>query len=440
MISIALVGRPNVGKSTLFNRLVQKKLALVHATPGLTRDRREGQASFLDHSFTIIDTPGLLDPTPIPGVTEGMYAQTKIAVEQASLILFLVDGREGIIPLDSEILSSLRKINKPIWIVVNKAENDKKTDSSEALKLSKHVFFVSAEHGIGTDHLLESIATAYPSPSTEEEVDSLKITIMGRPNVGKSTLINQLIGEERCLTADLPGVTRDAVFVPWTYEGRALELVDTAGIRRKNHETLETMAVRDAKLALRYTHVVILVIDASCPMDQQIEIQDLTLASEVLEEGRCMVLALNKWDKVAQKDVYLKYVQEQLKIHLAQGQGIPCIPIVAKTKTNLSLLMNTVFKEEKAWNHRFSTGELNRWLEKAILDHQPPMHNGRRLRIKYVTQIKARPPTFLLFSNQDIPETYLRYLRNNLRKTFNFWGTPLRFRTKVGAPNPYDKK
>jgi GTP-binding protein len=443
MSSIALVGRPNVGKSTLFNRLVKKKIALTHETPGLTRDRKEQSIQYESHIFTFIDTPGLFDPIPIPEITEAMYNQTRIAIQNSDLVFFLIDAKDRVLPIDLEILSRLRKFNKEIWLIMNKCEKNIDQALLDGKRIHSTVFCVSAEHGLGIVDLIDALQDHFEenenSESEEKKKDCLKLTIMGRPNVGKSTLINGLINQERLLTADYAGVTRDAISLAWEYKGRAFELVDTAGIRKKTSQGVELMAIKDAKEALRYTHAVILMIDASTPLEEQIESQDLSLADQILQEGRPLVIALNKWDKVKEKNKYMKHINEQLSVHLSQGKDVPCIPIIATQKENTDALMQAVFNVEKSWNRRLTTGELNRWFQAAVQNHQPPFFKGRRLKLKYVTQIKTRPPTFVIFANHvgALPDSYMRYLTNSLKKEFKMEGTPIRIRVKGNSKNPY---
>jgi GTP-binding protein len=447
---VALVGRPNVGKSTLFNRLVGKRLALVHNQPGVTRDRREAVAEFMGHKFRVIDTPGLIDPDSKDlsvELSQGMRRQTLMAIEQANAVVFVVDGIVGCTSHDRELANLIRQSHKPIILLVNKTEGKQGIQGmadAAALGLGEPIP-VSAEHGLGMSDFEEILSPFLKVPEEEEtEEDSvlkpLRLAIMGRPNVGKSTLVNALLGEERQLTADIPGVTRDAITLPWQFEGRSIELVDTAGIRRRSRvqEAVEKLAIMDAERTLCYAEVVVLVIDGSIAIDQLIEKQDLSLASQIIEEGRALILAVNKWDMVKDKDKLLKHLREQLDLHFAQAKGIACVPISALKNKNIEPLMNAVLQVEQSWNRRLPTAELNRWLQHKVSAHPAPMVSGHRIRPKYMTQIKTRPPTFVVFSSKagDVPDSYKRYLINALRVDFKMPGIPIRISFK-GSQNPY---
>ena len=456
-VTVAIVGRPNVGKSTLFNRLVGRRMALVHNEPGVTRDLRETDATFMGIPLRILDTPGLVDPDTKEKSTllhKGMFQQTKTAIDKCQVVLFVMDGVEGITPYDTEIVEILRKSRKPVIVLVNKCEGKRGLQGiSDASRFGfKTILPISAEHGEGMSDLFEALLPFAPKEEIldEEPIDDgnfqekpLRLAIMGRPNVGKSTLVNTLLGEERQLTADMPGVTRDAITLPWTYEGRSIQLVDTAGIRRKSQvqNAVEKLAVMDAENTLRFAEVVVLVIDASIPMEQLIEKQDLTLASEIIEEGRCLVLALNKWDVVKDKNKVLSHIQHQIEHHLAQAQGMACVPISALKNQNTEPLMQAIMDAEKAWNTRITTAELNQWLRFTIDNHPTPTVSGRRIRLKYMTQIKTRPPTFVIFCTKgdDLPDSYKRYLINTLKKDFNLKPTPVRISFKT-QKNPFTEK
>ncbi len=445
---VALVGRPNVGKSTLFNRLVGKRLALVHNQPGVTRDRREAVADFMGLRFRVIDTPGLIDPDSKDlsvELSQGMRRQTMAAIEQSNAVVFVVDGIAGCTPYDQELANLIRQSHKPIILLVNKTEGKHGVQGmSDAASLGLgEPIPIAAEHGLGMADFQEALILYIKEPGEEEEdaiEKPLRLAIMGRPNVGKSTLVNALLGEERQLTADIPGVTRDAITLPWQYEGRSIELVDTAGIRRRSRvqEDVEKLAIMDAERTLNYAEVVVLVIDGSIPMDQLIEKQDLTLASQVIDEGRALILAVNKWDLVKEKDKLLKHLREQLDIQFTQAKGIACVPISALNHKNIEPLMEAVLEVEANWNRRLPTAELNRWLEYKTNSHPAPMVAGRRIRPKYMTQIKTRPPTFVVFSSKagDVPDSYKRYLINALRVDFKMPGIPIRLTFK-GSKNPY---
>ncbi|MGV8948367.1 MAG: ribosome biogenesis GTPase Der [Candidatus Paracaedibacter sp.] len=446
LYTIAIIGRPNVGKSTLFNRLVGRRIALVHDQPGMTRDKREGEGHLYDLSFQIIDTAGLADPDT-SALTKSMMDQTLSAIKESDLVLFVVDGREGCTPYDQELAQLLRRQKKPIIVLANKCEGRHgHLGLSDALSLGLgDVIPISAEHGEGLTELYEALIPHAPVdvelPSEEEDAQKpLQLAIVGRPNVGKSTLINQLIGEDRLLTGDMPGVTRDAIALDWEHKGRQIRLTDTAGMRKKGRVTIsaERLAVMDTHRTIQFAEVVIVLIDATAPLEKQ----DLTIASDVAEEGRAMVLALNKWDLVKDKDKQMKEVQRILDIQLTQVRGIPCIPISAIHGKNLDRLLEAVFQVYEAWNKRLPTAKLNQWLQHVVAQHPAPAVAGRRIKLKYMTQIKTRPPTFALFASQagELPTSYTRYLINQMRKDFDLPGIPLRIYMRQGK-NPYaDKK
>ena len=445
-LTVAIVGRPNVGKSTLFNRLVGKRLALVDESPGLTRDRREGEARLGDLRFTAIDTAGL-EEAPAEALEARMRAQTEHAVAVADVALFLIDARVGVTPLDEHFADWLRGKGKPVIAVANKCEG---TGGQAGLLevyglgLGEPVA-VSAEHGEGMGALHEALAphagdaTAEAPDETPGEAPErpLKMAIVGRPNVGKSTLVNRLLGEERVLTDTKAGITRDAVHIPWTYEGRAIGLVDTAGLRRKARVTNrpEALSGGDAVRALRFAEVVVLVLDAEAPLEKQ----DLTIARTTLEEGRALILAVNKWDLVKDREAAQGRVGDRLQTSLPQARGVPVVPLSALTGRGMGRLMPAVLKAHQAWNRRIPTGQLNRWLEEVCENHPPPLAAGRRIRLRYMTQAKARPPTFVIFASRPtgLPESYLRYLVNGLRDAFDLPGVPLRIHLRKGK-NPYE--
>jgi GTPase len=444
MKKIAIIGRPNVGKSTLFNRFAGKRLALVHDQPGMTRDRKEAQGTLYDLSFTIIDTAGLADPeTSI--LTKCMVEQTQIAIDEADLVLFVIDARDGITPYDRDLANFLRRQNKKILVVANKCEGHHgEAGYAEAMGLGLgEVVAISAEHGEGLYDLYEQMSPFFspaeraPKEGEPENHRPIKLAIAGRPNAGKSTLINRLIGEDRLLTADTPGVTRDAITIKWSYQDHPIDLIDTAGLRRRKNidQASEKLAVMDTQRSLKFAEVVILVIDATCPFEKQ----DLTIAYDLLEEGRALVLALNKWDLVENKSTLLKSIQEKLDTQLTQARGIPCIPISAQRGKGLDQLLDAVLLMYKNWNQRISTGQLNKWLSFMTENHPAPAVNGRRIRLKYITQAKTRPPTFAVFASQadQLPESYSRYLINNLRKTFELDGVPIRIFVR-SSKNPYE--
>ncbi|MBX3457900.1 MAG: ribosome biogenesis GTPase Der [Candidatus Paracaedibacteraceae bacterium] len=445
MMKIAIIGRPNVGKSTLFNRFAGKRLALVHDMPGMTRDRKETDGKLYDLKFKIVDTAGLADPDSSE-LTKRMFDQTKIAIAESDLVLFVIDAREGITPFDQELAGMLRRQEKPIIVLANKCEGrNGEAGYAEAMGLALgEVIAISAEHGEGLYDLYETMAPYFSDfDKTGDDVAAtdrpMKLAIAGRPNAGKSTLINRLIGEDRLLTADMPGVTRDAITIQWSYKDTPIDLIDTAGMRRRSRvdHSSEKLAVMDTQRSINFAEVVVLVVDSTCPFEKQ----DLTIAYDIVNEGRALVLALNKWDKVEDKSGLLKSIQEKLDNQLTQVRGIPCIPISAQHGRGLDKLMEAVMLMYSNWNRRISTGQLNKWLSFVVENHPAPAVNGRRIRLKYMTQAKTRPPTFAVFASQasQLPDSYSRYLINNLRKDFKLDGVPIRIFVR-GGKNPYDDK
>jgi GTP-binding protein len=443
-LTVAIVGRPNVGKSTLFNRLVGKRLALVDDTPGVTRDRREGQARLGDLELTVIDTAGL-EEAKAGSLTARMRAQTERAVADADLALLLIDGRAGITPQDEHFARLLRRGATPVVLVANKCEGrDCSFVLAEAYGLGLgEPIAISAEHGEGMTDLyarIDSIAASLPSHEEaieQPEAESpLQLAVVGRPNVGKSTLVNRLIGEERLLTDAEAGITRDAIAVDWEWRGRKLRLIDTAGLRRRSRVEvkLEKLSAADALRTIRFAEVVVLVLDAR----EGLEKQDLTIARLVEEEGRALVIAANKWDAVSDKAAAKRNLRDRIETSLPQVKGVPLVTVSALTGRNLEELMEAVFEIHEAWNRRIATAELNRWLEEATATHPPPAVSGRRLRLRYMTQVKTRPPTFALFTSRpaDLPDSYSRYLVNGMRETFALHGVPVRLVLRKSR-NPY---
>lgn len=443
-LKLAIVGRPNVGKSTLFNRLCGKRMAIVHDIPGVTRDRKEAFGQLGDIPLQLIDTAGLEDQSKDPLMAE-MKAHVLMALRDADVVLFVIDGREGIMPLDGTFAALLRKVEKPILLLANKCEGKSGLQGiAEAWGLGfGEPFPLSAEHGQGLDSLYEALLPFYKGPLVEEEEDietpPLQLAIVGRPNVGKSTLLNQLVGHERVLTGPEAGVTRDAIAIEWAYKGHPLRLIDTAGLRKRAKVTqkLEWLATSESLKAVQYAHVVILVVDATQPLEKQ----DLHIASQVIEEGRCLVLALNKWDLVSNKQALLTHLKERLTTALPQVKGIPLIPLSALTGKNKEKLLDAVLALFILWNQRVSTSKLNRWLESLVAHHPPPLVAGRRIKIKYLTQIKTRPPTFVLFSSKatELPDSYVKYVINGIREAFGLEGVPIRLFVRSGK-NPYVEK
>jgi GTP-binding protein len=440
---VAIIGRPNVGKSTLFNRLTGKKLALVDNMPGVTRDRREADATLAGAAFRIIDTAGLEDVRDA-SLEARMRRQTDQAVQDADVVLFLIDSREGVSALDKLVARDLRRQKTPIILVANKAEGRAGIPGigeAYGLGLGEPVA-ISAEHGEGMGELFDALAPYIDAPYADEEEEDeeasgrIHVAIVGRPNAGKSTLMNALLGEERVLTAPEAGTTRDSIAVDFEHAGRALRLIDTAGMRRRARvtERVEQMAVDDALRAIRLAHVVVLVIDAEGVLDKQ----DLTIARWVLEEGRALIIAINKWDIVADRKAALDRLSDRLQTSLPQVLGIPTVTISALRGQRLDDLLDAVLKIYDVWNIRISTGQLNRWLEAMKNAHTPPLAQGRTNKLRYMTQVKARPPTFALWLSQpgELPDSYQRYLVNGLRDPFGLKGVPIRLLLR-GSKNPY---
>jgi GTPase len=440
--TVVIAGRPNVGKSTLFNRLTGKPHALVDDMPGVTRDRREGEASLGGMEFTIIDTAGLED-APEGSLAARMTAQTQKAVEDADVSLLVVDGRVGITPIDKHFALLLRKKKTKVILVVNKAEGGKASAAiTDAYSLGfGEAVAISAAHGEGLSELYDALAPfSKKSDAEKEDVGEdintpMQIAIVGRPNVGKSTLVNKILGEDRVLTGPEAGITRDAIAVDFEFDGKPIKLVDTAGMRRKSNvtEKVEKLAVADTLRSVQYAHVVILVIDAQAPMEKQ----ENNIAALVEQEGRALIVAINKWDTVGDKPAYLKAINEILEKTLPQLKGVAVVPISAETGFQIPKLLKTCFKIYELWNKEIGTGALNRWLESALEIHAPPLVKSRRIKIRYMTQKSARPPSFILFANtSDIPDSYIRYLTNSLREAFSLPSVPIRMKIKKNN-NPY---
>ncbi|HZZ35498.1 MAG TPA: ribosome biogenesis GTPase Der, partial [Caulobacteraceae bacterium] len=439
-LKLAIVGRPNVGKSTLFNRLAGRKLAIVDDQPGVTRDRRFGTGRLGDLDLELIDTAGFEDVTD-ESLEARMRAQTELAVDEADVSIFVIDAREGVTPGDEIFADVLRRKGKPVVLAANKSESK----ASEAgvleafgLGLGEPIP-ISAEHGEGMADLYAAVAGL--APDEDEEDDELgdkpvSIAIVGRPNAGKSTLVNRLIGEDRLLVGPEAGITRDAIPVDWEWEGRAIRLVDTAGLRRKAkvQEKLEKLSTSDSIRAITFAEVVILVMDATHPF----EIQDLQIADLVEREGRALVFVLAKWDLIADQQAKLSEIIEEANRLLPQVKGSPLVALSAETGRGLDRLMPAVFKAHGDWSTKVKTRDLNDWLQMAISRHPPPAVNGRRVKPKYMAQIKARPPTFVMFASRadQLPDHYRRYLINSLRESFDLPGVPMRLTVRSNK-NPY---
>lgn len=454
---VAIIGRPNVGKSTLFNRLVGKRLALVDDQPGVTRDRREGTAKLYDLTFTVIDTAGLEEAFD-NSLEARMRTQTEQAVEDADLTLLVIDGRAGVTPLDEHFAQWLRRAPTPVFVLANKCEGsqgDSGYMDAYRLGLGEPVP-ISAEHGLGMTDLYDLVdeqmkrheeeraalegMVAEDAGDDEEDPEKrpLQLAIVGRPNVGKSTLINRLIGEDRLLTGPEAGITRDSIAVEWTYKDRAIKLFDTAGIRKRARvqSKVEKLSVADSLRAVKFAQVVVLVLDAEAALEKQ----DLTIARLVEEEGRALVIAVNKWDACRNRDEVIQDLRDRLERSLPQLTGVPVVTISALRGQNLNAMLDRVLEAYKVWNKRVSTSALNRWLEAVTSAHPPPAPGGRRIRLKYMTQAKTRPPTFAIFCTKadDLPLSYGRYLENALRADFDMYGTPIRLSFRKGD-NPYAK-
>ena len=466
---LAIVGRPNVGKSTLFNRLAGAKLALVDDTPGVTRDRRMHSAKLLGMHFDVIDTAGFEDEAP-DTLAGRMRKQTDIALDEADVIVFMVDGRAGVLPDDLAFADIVRRTGKPVVLVANKTESrGAEAQSMEAWELGLgQPVPISAEHGLGMADLQEAIIDAVGKerafPDEEEDDDlfaisqpligediadpdseeqpaydatkPLRIAVVGRPNAGKSTLINSLVGEERLLTGPEAGITRDSISVDWEWRGRTVKLFDTAGLRRKSRvqEKLEKLSVADGLRAIRFAEVVVVVLDATIPFEKQ----DLTIADLIVREGRALVIAFNKWDLIEDQQKTLADLREKTTRLLPQVRGVQAVTISGETGRGLDKLMDSIVRTHEIWNRRISTGRLNRWLEEALGQHPPPAVSGRRLKIKYMTQVKTRPPGFVISCTRPdaVPESYIRYLSNSLRQTFDLPGVPIRMSLRA-SDNPF---
>jgi len=456
---VAIVGRPNVGKSTLFNRLTGTRAALVSDLPGLTRDRREGIADLFDTKIRLIDTAGLEEARQ-GSIADRMRKQSEQAIAVADLVLFVIDSRDGVTAADSAFARIARHSGKPVVLVANKAEGRQGADGildAFSLGLGEPIA-ISAEHGEGIGDLAADIIAALglqmPAPTKKkrrgddadsaeapekpERVKPIRVAIVGRPNAGKSTLVNALLGEDRMITGPEPGLTRDSVSSDLDYKGRLIRLFDTAGLRRKAKitEAAEKLSASDAVRAIRFAEVVVLLIDAERPFEHQ----DLTIGHRVTEEGRALVIAINKWDLVSEKQKTLRALKDTVEESLAQVPGVSLVTISARSESGLDQLMAAVVKTHATWNKRVSTPRLNRWLDEALQRHSPPASHGRRIKIRYITQPSTRPPTFVAFCQRAdaLPQSYVKYLTNSLREAFDLPGVPIRFSLRKGD-NPFAK-
>ncbi len=451
---VAIIGRPNVGKSTLFNRLVGKKLALVDDRPGVTRDRREGDADLLGLKFRLVDTAGFEedDPQSLPG---RMRAQTQAAVDGADVALFVIDARAGIVPLDEEIGRWLRGSKTPVIVLANKCEGKAASESglmeAYSLGFGDPIAF-SAEHGEGLGELFTDLLPFIERDEVEtvdtfdDESDDapLKLAIVGRPNAGKSTLVNKMLGEDRMITGPEAGITRDSITIDWVWpspDGRLREvrLIDTAGLRKKSkvEDKLERLSAADTRHAIDFAEVVVLLLDAT----RGLEAQDLRIADQIFSEGRALVIALNKWDVAENGSSLYQGVRGALEEGFSQVRGVPLLTISAATGKGIDQLLEAAFETRAAWSQRIGTGALNRWFENAVEKNPPPAPGGRRIKLRYATQIKTRPPSFVIFGTRvdQLPESYRRYLVNGIRRELGFGAVPVRL-TLRAPKNPFDDK
>jgi GTP-binding protein len=450
---VVIVGRPNVGKSTLFNRLVGQKLALVDDQPGVTRDRREADARLGDLAFTIIDTAGL-DEAGKGSLEARMRAQTEAAIREADIVLFMFDARAGITAGDETFAGLARRSGKPVILLANKSEaRNVQAGAVESFALGLgDPILLSAEHGEGLGDLYDALAALMPQPEkaedeiTDDDNDDeagpdkpIRVAIVGRPNAGKSTLVNALLGQDRLLTGPEAGITRDTISVDLDWNGRAFKLFDTAGLRKRGRvvDKVEKLSVGDALRAIRFAEVVVVLMDATTPFEDQ----DLRIADLIVREGRAVVIAMSKWDLVARKGGQLGKLREEVDHWLPQIRGVPVVTVSALSGAGLEHLMGAVEDAYAVWNKRVSTNALNRWLGEATHAHAPPAVTGRKLKLRYMTQAKARPPSFVIFCSRAdaMPDSYLRYLTNGIREAFDMPGTPIRI-TLREKDNPFDKR
>ena len=437
MQKIAIIGRPNVGKSTLFNRLIGKKKAIVHDTPGVTRDRKTHEAQIKRKKFELIDTAGLEKSKK--ALEKEMVNQTELALAEADIIIFLTDGTSGITNDDKFFADKARKTGKTIISVVNKCER-KDSEISEAYKLGfGEPIAISAEHNQGMEELYAALNTHLDDEFVEEEEKAIKFAIVGRPNVGKSTLVNAITNDNRVIASPIAGTTRDAIEVNWEYEGQNIQLIDTAGMRKKSNvtEKLEYYSVGDSLNAIKFAQIVALVLDATEPLEKQ----DLRIARHIVNEGRALIIVVNKWDLREGKNEFKNELKYLLDKQINDVAGISVVYTSAKNKKNIEQILETAMDIYQTWNIRISTGKLNRWLEHVLNTHPPPLSKGRRIKMRYVTQVNNRPPSFMISTSQPdaLPDSYAKYLKNNLRDNFDMKGVPIRLMFR-GSKNPYENK
>ena len=450
-LKVALIGRPNVGKSTLFNRLVGKRLAIVDDTPGVTRDRREGEARLGDLTFTVVDTPGL-EEAPEAALEGRMRRQSDVAIEEAAVCLFMIDARAGVTPLDRAFANMLRASGKPVILLANKAESrasEAGLYDAYALGLGDPIA-ISGEHGEGMGDLFTALEPYLAADDIGDDdalewdnpLKPLRVAIVGRPNAGKSTLVNRMIGEDRLLTGPEAGITRDSISVEWTWAGKdrdwPVKLFDTAGMRKKAkvQSKLEKLSVADSLRAIQFAEVVALLIDAEAPFEKQ----DLQIADLALREGRALVIGVNKWDLVEDRDALMRDMREKVARLLPQAPGLPVVPVSALTGAGIDRLMTAVTAVYVDWNAKVKTPDLNDWLREAVARHAPPAVSGQRIKLRYIAQTKTRPPTFVAQCTraEDLPESYRRYLVNGIRDAFDIKATPVRLILRK-PDNPYAK-
>lgn len=437
MATIALVGRPNVGKSTLFNRFSTRKKAIVYDEPGVTRDCNKTSGEFYDLVFEVVDTPGLKDSSINP-LTEQMVRHTQETIMQADVVLFMVDSKEGVTPYDREIAQELCRANTPVILVMNKSESDSDVDAAFYTLGFDEMVAISAQHKLGFDDLYHAMRPHLEGQLLAPEIKGIQLAIIGRPNVGKSTIINKLLGEDRLLTDDMAGVTRDATYHNISFKGKDWTLVDTAGMRRqaKVKDKIEKLSVDEAETSIQYAEITAIVLDARTLLEKQ----DLTIAQHIVDEGRALMLIVNMMDMVPDKNSAHKKIMHQLETIFTQVKGVKVIYISALKDAIAPKLFHAAQEVYDTWNKRISTAKLNQWLEGAMDAHPLPIKGQQRLKIRYMTQAKARPPTFILFSSRagEIPASYLRYLENGLRETFSLYSVPIRIFMRQ-QKNPYVK-